>query len=225
VGPRGHHRDAAALAGVTCRAALGGRAVLARSHFDGREPANHLVHRLRTTLRRLRQHLEDERLQLARDLLDRTRLDRWGRLGDLLGHQHRRHVSRKHRPPGEELVDDEAQRIDVAPRIDRPRHGLLGRHVLRRPHHHPDSRVAALPVPRGYFRHPEVQHLDEIRLARELEQHDVLGLEVPVDDPLRVRRRQRLGHLKGNDDGPVQRHRTPPGGLASVTPSRYSMTK
>ena len=64
--------------------------------------------------------------------------------------------------------------------------------------------------PSTSFDQAEVQHLGDPSLRH----HHVLGLEVPVDDPPRVRRRERVGHLD------PQRHRLAHGQLTDPLPQR-----
>ncbi len=96
-------------------------------------------------------------------------------------------VARQH------LVDDDAERVDVRPLIDRLAERLLRRHVPRRPHHPALLGLGVLarqlPVPRkrlAQLCQAEVEDL-HAAVARE---HDVVGLEVPVDDAPLVRARQ-----------------------------------
>src|SRR5205085_6300317 len=81
--------------------------------------------------------------------------------------------------PRERLVEDEPEAVDVGRPRDRLAAHLLGRHVGGRPEERPRVREAA----GGEVAHePEV---DEARLARLLDE-DVLGLEIAVDDSVRV---------------------------------------
>ena len=74
---------------------------------------------------------------------------------------------------------------------------------------------------RHHLRQPEVEELH----AR-LRQHHVAGLQVPVHDPLPVRFVQRVGDLDAVAQRLLQRQRRPsPADPASVSPSRYSMTR
>ena len=85
--------------------------------------------------------------------------------------------------PTEHLVGEDADRVEVGGRADVRRERLLGRHVGGRPHRRPrdGQRVA------GTLLHdlgePEVRDLD----APARGHHEVLGLQVPVDDPAGVR--------------------------------------
>jgi hypothetical protein len=101
----------------------------------------------------------------------------------------------------EHLVEQDAEGEDVAARVDRVAPGLLGRHVGERPHDRALEGAVA-PAPRGGVRVPrrreageaEVEHLHETALG----QHDVAGLDVPVDDAVLVRVGEGLRHLPRN---------------------------
>ena len=74
---------------------------------------------------------------------------------------------------------------------------------------------------------PKSSTLTKSGIAEPLDQHDVVGLEIAVDDARRVRRGERVGDLRAD----VQRARrrrarlAAPSTWASVRPSRYSMMK
>ena len=92
------------------------------------------------------------------------------------------------RRPGQQLVEDHSQRIDVGPRVDvhQRRVGLLGRHVRGSADDRPGVGQAQVGEP--LFRRlgdPEVDHLGR-GPAVYLGDHHVAGLEVAVDDPLLV---------------------------------------
>ncbi len=103
-------------------------------------------------------------------------------------------VPLKRLAPGEERVGNRGQRPLVRPRSDTvalPQR-LLGGHVLRRPQNL--GRLFGIRTPRG-LRDPEVEHLHEIVAAIDRRQHDVVGLEIAVDDPALVRGEQGARHL------------------------------
>jgi hypothetical protein len=102
-------------------------------------------------------------------------------------------------------VEDTAGGEDVGPRVDRRPRGLLGRHVGRRADHHADTglrhglqRVLVLWfVVRGQEPgQPEVQDLH----ATVGQDHQIRRLDVPVNDALCVRRRQRFRELDAEVD-------------------------
>ena len=94
------------------------------------------------------------------------------------------------------FVHDDAEREDVRARVDAALH-LLGRHVRRRSHDHSgrgDERRRLRPVGRIQPRQTEVQdlHADAVAAGS---QHDVLGLEIAMDDAALMRVRECVGEL------------------------------
>jgi hypothetical protein len=94
----------------------------------------------------------------------------------------------------------------IGARVDGRPHGLLGRHVLGR------AEDGALAGERGggaageEARHAEVEDLDVRARAVEPGEHDVLGLEVAVDDAELVGARDAGGELAGDlEDAPQRR--------------------
>jgi hypothetical protein len=90
----------------------------------------------------------------------------------------------------EQLVEEDAQRVDVGARVhvEAAELRLLGRHVLRRPDDLPElgeERLLREPAVRG-LGDPEVDHLRH-RLAVVERDEDVRRLQVAVDDALAVR--------------------------------------
>ena len=121
----------------------------------------------------------------------------------------RRPGVRERQPAACHLEHRDAQRIDVASRIDdRFASGLLGRHVRRRSHHGAGLGVASAArfVQLG---DAEVDQLDEIRSLALVDEEHVVRLEVAVDDPVLVRRLQRAAALQHDGRHPAQRHRQP----------------
>ena len=134
-------------------------------------------------------------------------------------HRVRRGVAVEGAAPSEHLVEDRAEGEDVAARVGRLAADLLGRHVGESPHDDAGLRaggcgreVAALALLFGVrqLREAEVQDLHPAVVGDE----DVLGLQVPVDDPLLVRGAEAVddlerivdraarGELASGDDGP-----------------------
>jgi hypothetical protein len=108
-----------------------------------------------------------------------------------------RHILRRERRlPGEELVQHEPERIQIALLRDLTSRQLLRRHVGRRPAAH----LGAFEL-RGNRRQAEVHDPD---LARAVD-HDVGRLEVPVQHAFRVCRRESRGQLPGDLDPFVHR--------------------
>ena len=105
----------------------------------------------------------------------------------------------------EQLVEHDAEGEDVAPRVDRQRLHLLGRHVRHRPHQDAGAASSASAVDLAAvggraareLRQAEVEDLDPPVGGEE----EVLGLEVAVDDPLLVGGGEALGGLDGPGRG------------------------
>src|SRR5262249_38303764 len=95
---------------------------------------------------------------------------------------------------GRQLVEDDSQRINIAPCISRSSETMLGRHVLGRAGD--DARVLWR---RGIdeLGDPEIEQLDD-RAPLPLGQVDILGLEIPMDDPLLVGGCERSADLNTN---------------------------
>ena len=100
--------------------------------------------------------------------------------------------------PGQALVGDDAEGVDVGRRADGPAGRLLGRQVGGGAHDEPRRlvvRARALREPGD----PEVGDLHRAVVAH----HEVAGLDVAVDDAHRVRGLQRVGGLRDDVEGAV----------------------
>ena len=93
------------------------------------------------------------------------------------------------RVAGEHLVHDHAQRVEVGAEVDPAALGLLGGDIVHRAQGFPGEGGLG----GGHPGNAEVGHLD----AAVLEDHDVVGLDVPVDNPAAVGMLQCLGDLGG----------------------------
>ena len=125
------------------------------------------------------------------DLGDRPRLRR-----EMLVNHALHRGPRERRLPGQHLVQDAAQRVEVAAAVQIALPGrLLGAHV--RGCADRDAGVGQPIAARGVHGARDAEVRDHRVPALE---HDVLGLDVPVDHPAGVRVRQGVGHL------PRQRH-------------------
>ena len=129
----------------------------------------------------------DRRIEIAHDL---------GRLRDAvllaLGDELRQVASFERAAPGEELVEDEAERVDVAARRDFAAGELLGRHV--------GGRAGAQRFA-GRSRQAEIGDADPAVAV----EHDVGGLQIAMDDAAIVRRGQARAHLPRDLDRAVLR--------------------
>ena len=149
----------------------------------------HLRRRLVALVRVLLHGAHHNLLQPLRDVgIDRARQ---GRLALNLLDRHRyQRVRLKGQLAGEHLEHHDADRIDVAARVGKGAAGLLGTDVV----HRADGLVGdGLGGAAGKAGNAKIGDLD--RPVRE--QHDVLGLDVPVDDALVVRMLQRPQNLNG----------------------------
>jgi hypothetical protein len=123
----------------------------------------------------LLQRLEADRLQVGRDVRSQG-AERRGRVVLDALEQPAQLALLEGELPGQALVEGGAQAVHVGPPIHLPTHGLLGGHVGGGPEERARLRErerAALPG------QPEVGDHGLVVLAHE----DVVGLDVPVDDP------------------------------------------
>ena len=97
----------------------------------------------------------------------------------MLADDRHRVVAQEGRPPRHHLVEHRAQGVEVGLRRHLAAHGLLGRHVRHRAHHHP---LAGQPRAVERQRQPEVADLGHALAG----QPDVARLQVAVDDAFGV---------------------------------------
>jgi hypothetical protein len=106
-----------------------------------------------------------------------------------LGEQRHDVVAGERAHAGEALEEHAAEHEQVGPGIDLlPGASLLGRHVARRAHQDP---ARGHPAQAAEPRDAEVEDLDPAHIP--FGEEEVTGLEIAVDDPALVRRRERLG--------------------------------
>ncbi len=127
------------------------------------------------------------------------------------GHGVRSGIAVERALPRKQLVEDRAEREDVAAGVRRPPAHLLGGHVTHGPEH--DTRFRA--CGRGKVRVPGGGALLHVRQLRETEVEDldpafvrdenVLGLQVPVHDSLVVRCGEAVRNLDRVVDRPARR--------------------
>ncbi|MBS1152727.1 MAG: hypothetical protein H6Q89_4425 [Myxococcaceae bacterium] len=114
----------------------------------------------------------------------------------------------KREHPGQHPVGDHSERIEVAARLGRLAHRLLGGEVLRGAEHHP--RLGDVVGGRVGVGQPRDSEVEQPRLFLEVgrrRQQHVLGLEVAVDDALGVDRGEALGELGEDPQRAIDRHR------------------
>jgi hypothetical protein len=159
----------------------------------------------------LRQQAVDQPKDRRRDV--RSTLCERFRLVAENGGQRFGHGSRFERFRGSEhLVEHDAEGELVGSEIHRLAARLLGRHVGDRPE---DDPFLADHAERGRARVGRVAPRDVVAREAEVEnlgvavlrEEDVLGLDVPVDDPFLMSGRERLGDLAGDLESPARRHR------------------
>ena len=116
-------------------------------------------------------------------------------------------VAVKGRRPGEELVEGDAQRVEVGARVEGPVHapGLLGRHVGQRALQHPGRRLRGQ-LALQFRRDPEVDELERVRLGVV---EDVGGVDVLVDDAPLVHVPERPRQPRADPQRPAQVARPP----------------
>jgi len=123
-----------------------------------------------------------------------------------LQHRHRVVVVERH-AAGQHLVAEDAERVEVATRVERQPAPLLGRHVLRRPEDDARLRLHAV-VLLQELGDREVEQLHEVGRAGHVQEEHVVGLDVAVDDADRVRLGERRAALDEDLGDPVRRHRS-----------------
>ena len=119
---------------------------------------------------------------------------------DVLVEHLQRVLAAEGEPPGEQLVEDHACSVEIGRRRDRPASRLLWRHIGRRTDHR-----ASFGQP-GVARGAGDAEIGELCPSRTVDQH-VLGLDVAVDDPRAVDRRQAAKQVERDPDGLVRRKR------------------
>ena len=203
---RPRHRTGGSRAEETCRGApqrfsrrsralllAAARGIAAR---DREQELAELLRRLRPQRRVLGEHAQDQRFHDRRDR--RVRLLAAGRnrrLVDLTGEHVHRVRSVEGQLTRDHLVEDDPDGVQVAAAVELPSGGLLRRHVLRGP----ADQVAAREhgqIAIEDLRDPEVEDLDVVRVIAPLLHHHVLGLEVAVDDVVRVGLAEGRQHLR-----------------------------
>ncbi len=121
-----------------------------------------------------------------------------------------RRLALERQATGQQLVEQDAARVEVAPRVDVLEVALLGRHVRRRADERPGLRQARLrigvaldllllgdEVGRDELGDPEVEDLHPFDFAAfgRRHDHDVLGLQIAVDDAEVVGDLERVAHF------------------------------
>ena len=135
-------------------------------------------------------------------------------------------LARERQAPGVELVQHDADRVDVGAVVDGRAAALLGRHVVRRADRRAASGSSSRSPDASSLAMPKSSSLTNGR-PRVGVTTDVLGLEIAVDDALGVRGVERVADLRRGSTASRRREQVAraPGARASVMPSRSSITK
>jgi hypothetical protein len=162
-------------------------------------------HALRPLGRVLGQHLHDHVLELARDLqVGRPRAERLRLLGDVLGDRGQQILVPERAGPGQHLVGHRTERVDVAAMVVALAANALGRQIVRRADHAIRVRLARRRLlGADQPGDAEIDHLDHAAAAAAGGQHDVVGLDVEMDDAFVVGRAQGFAGLAQDRDGAV----------------------
>ena len=99
------------------------------------------------------------------------------------------------RQAAQHAIERRAQAVDVGARIERLGAHLLGRHVVRRADHRAAERDRRRLLALAQLRQAEIQHLGVLGSVAARDGHEVLGLEVAVNDPGLVRLGERGADL------------------------------
>ncbi len=122
-----------------------------------------------------------------------------GRGGEVGVDEGRSRVLEEREPAAEHLVEHHPERVEISPTIERSSLDLLGRHVRERPHEH--ARIGLDGGSVDALRDAEVDDLGRrVGARRALGEEDIARLDVAVDHPERVGRREPAADL-GSDVG------------------------
>jgi len=164
---------------------------------------------LRPLLGVLLKALEEDGLELLAHVHPQSR----ERLGQLVDDavEDRLDLTGEWRLAGQALVENGGEGVRVRPPVEGTRRHLLGAEVRNRPDERPCLREAVLGGREGQAEVHDPRSDVPAVLSRG---HDVLGLDVAVDDAPRVRVVERLGHLRAD----VQDVAEPEGAVAQEMP-------
>ena len=171
---------------------------------DALEPDQDLMHRLGPVFAALGDHLHDQLGELRGDGLLGGARDIGRLLVDLRMHDADLVLAREGGATGERKVEHEAERVDVAAGVEGLAARLLGRHVFGRAEH--DARLGQAGIVVDGLGDAEVEHLDADAAPLGVDEHDVVGLDVAVDDLALVGLAEHLTRLHGDAHHMVGRH-------------------
>ncbi len=176
------------------------------------ERAREVVGRLPALVRLLGERAQDHRLELIRDRraqAPRRRRRRVQMIFDDLD----RIFAHERPPPGDELEEHDAERVQVAARVGGQAARLLRAEIAGRAEHRARLRQLLMIAVVGHFGEPEVEQLDDEAGAAAVDEHDVRRLDVAMDDAEPVRVLERRGHA-ARDHRPLRA----PSSSASAAP-------
>ncbi len=107
----------------------------------------------------------------------------------------------------EQLIEDDADRVEVRARVERIAAALLGLMYSGVPHTMPGLVMSRRHGLDAHLREAEVHDLDEVAAGADLLEDDVLGLEIAMDDAEVMRFRERGEHLPKEADDATERER------------------
>ena len=99
------------------------------------------------------------------------------------------------------FVKNNTQRIEIATRIDGATRTLLWRHVRRRTEHGTNRCNAFGILLEWHLGNAEIEHFDGRRVTCPRDEHHVFGLEISMDDVMRMRGSERTGNLLSDVEG------------------------
>jgi len=145
-----------------------------------------LAHGFEALGRALGERFEHDSLGVGRNAQRWAELARWhGRFPEVLGEDDHEVDARERQPARQHVIHDDAQRVDVGACIQLRAVCLLGRHVLGRAEEHSSTgEPLRLWVKLGHLCDTKIEELDEILLALSVEELNVLGLEIAMNDAL-----------------------------------------
>ena len=138
-----------------------------------------------TSVQVFRQRAMNRRCHRLRDR-NPVRLDRRRLNAHVQGCPFDRIIGVERQLAGEQLVGDDAERVDVALRVDVLHRELLRAHVRRRTEHDAERRQLGIATA-GALGDAEIEHLDEVRCSSGRGDDDVVRLEIAMDDAAVVR--------------------------------------
>ena len=129
--------------------------------------------------------------------------DRFGSAGDLLM-QYRGSLAGGHRQrTGNYLISDHAQRIDIAGRGYLNTLHLFRTHICRRAKQHSCGSQILGVSPFQHFGDTKIKDRDKVLLATPIRYHDIVRLEIAVNNTLFMRLDKRITNLDQKPDCPL----------------------